>query len=132
MKRFSFILSMLGIGAAAKAQTKGTVVHDPYDALPNVKSLSFESPKLFMEGREIKWLGENHPLNNQCPVCGTMAKPYFRLLNYYAGMKNCKPDSKSSVFSLCDAPTERIGPMEQITRCLRCNNAFWQDAEEQK
>lgn len=115
MKRFSFILSMLGIGAAAKAQTKGTVVHDPYDALPNVKSLSFESPKLFMEGREIKWLGENHPLNNQCPVCGTMVKPFH-----------------NPTICISSSGSVACGPNQTVTRCLRCNSAFWQDAEEQK
>jgi hypothetical protein len=60
-----------------------------------------------IEGRNLDWFSEGNPLNNQCPVCGTMAEPYHPL---------------SGTLHSGSVPT----------RCKRCNCAFWQDAEPDK
>ena len=53
------------------------------------------------------------PLNRQCPVCGTMAEAY-KVDMFYCDGEECFP------------------PKARITRCARCNNAFWIDAEASK
>lgn len=47
------------------------------------------------------------PRNGECPVCGTMAKPYVRM---DIGME----------------------PVQRTVRCAHCSAAFWQDAEDVK
>lgn len=61
--------------------------------------------------------------NGECPVCGTMAEPYKRPTGIHAA--DCGPNSLMACFS--DGP---YGPTERITRCRRCNAAFWQDSVE--
>ncbi len=77
-------------------------------------------------------------INNQCPVCGTIAEPYVRQMydeNHGLAM-NCKgnpnadKNDPSTWWATCDPPKMvAVGPMERMTRCKRCNAAFWQDAE---
>jgi hypothetical protein len=66
------------------------------------------------------WTGQNKAkLNNQCPVCGTMApvyKPDRRWCADYAGLT---PNTNAPG---CDGN-------QNLTRCAHCNAAFWQDAE---
>jgi hypothetical protein len=89
---------------------------------------------------------------DRCPVCRTSAAPYVLKRagkggvevgdtgGPYACMNGCRhipeghiiPDVRltghksmvvgSQTFEYSDPPTSRV------TRCLRCNNAFWQDA----
>lgn len=68
-------------------------------------------PRLMVQSREIHWFHDGKPLNNQCPVCGTMAEPYRPA--------KLNADGTSALFLL-----------ERIARCKLCNSAFWQDAEE--
>lgn len=63
-------------------------------------------------------LGCIEPKPNQCPVCGTMAEPYKRELDC-VGM-----DVEKGRY----VPLP-CGPADRVTRCKRCNAAFWQDAE---
>lgn len=52
------------------------------------------------------------PLNNQCPVCGEMAEPFRR-----EGGK------------IVSGWIGKLGETINLTRCKRCNAAFWQDVE---
>jgi hypothetical protein len=75
------------------------------------------------------------PEPNECPVCGTIADPYVRQTEVLA-YKNfpCTPvpSDGTNALAVCRTPSEtvRVGPMERVTRCKRCNAAFWQDAKE--
>lgn len=82
MKRLGFIAALFA--GVAKAQQWKVCKRDP--KIPAVCST------------------ENMPaLNNQCPVCGTMAPPYIRF----------------------DAPMQ---PKHQLIGCERCRAAFFQEA----
>jgi rubredoxin len=58
------------------------------------------------------------PKNRECPVCGTMAKPYKTIHDCF-GPVNMKDGSMKFV----DCEPQRL------IRCERCSNAFFQDAE---
>jgi len=58
---------------------------------------------------------DGKPLNNQCPVCGTMAASHKR--------GEIPTVEIAGVLYVEDAMLPRVA------RCLRCNCAFWQDAE---
>ena len=65
------------------------------------------------------------PLNNQCPVCGTMARPYTGKRAYsepWCEGAQPFPPTKEMLAECQDPPRQRI------VRCHRCNAAFWQDA----
>jgi hypothetical protein len=71
------------------------------------------------------------PKPNQCPVCGTMAEPYVRPTeSEYFDTDTCIADQGNPSFAVCRQPSKmrRVGPDERVTRCKRCNAAFWQDA----
>lgn len=94
---------------------------------------------------QIEWK-RGKPLNNQCPVCGTMAKPYLRKTYFeeYGHLIGTLPPIKSGRWgALCDhanlwkrmeeddaikRPNEMIGPDHMDVRCVRCNCKFVQDA----
>ena len=68
-------------------------------------------------------LWQNGPaLNNQCPVCGTMAEPYV-LQN--AG--HLVPCSHPKPGQTCVAPVLGKPPKSRTVRCQRCNVRFDQD-----
>lgn len=63
---------------------------------------------------------------NTCPVCGERAEVYRRpTVEQYV---NFRP-SGDGISAYFDTEQVPYGPMERITRCKRCNAAFWQDAE---
>lgn len=121
MNRWKFIAALFGIGTLAKAQ----------EQIPIVSNIGF-LPSLWVENREIHWFRDKKPLNNQCPVCGTMAAPFHRDL-VVNGLKfreweqrNAGGDFQKWAKENGGIPT---GPVENLTRCARCNAAFWQDAQ---
>jgi hypothetical protein len=74
-----------------------------------------------------------HPLNNQCPVCGQMADPFIRptspVTTYLQDADgNLLTDSNGN-FIAVNERQEPYGPTQNITRCARCNTAFYQDAD---
>jgi len=71
---------------------------------------------------EDKVLRKRKPANNECPVCGMMAKP---LKAREVGMKNCVSAAPDSTVIRCEPVYQKY---EAITRCAHCNVAFWQDA----
>ena len=95
MKRFSFLAALFGFGAAAKAQ------------VPQSSEM--------VSGMGTAW-DTRKPKNNQCPVCGTMAKAYH----------------KSAAGRCCGNTTicfPEDPPCTDIVRCARCNCIFGRDAE---
>lgn len=86
-------------------------------------------------------------LNNQCPVCGTMATPYLRQTYFeeYGHLIGTLPPISKSLFGAAfdfanisdrvnedDAikrPTEMVGPDHMNVRCAQCNCQFVQDAD---
>lgn len=131
VNRFSFIYSILGLGvgvgasasAVAKAQTTGTVRQQWYGQDCDAWHPCGGNSKI------IGWL-VGKAVNNQCPLCGTMAAKYEREPDYYSAPKNCKPVSDNKYLVVCDPITALAGPMKRITCCAKCSNAFWQTAEE--
>ncbi len=66
---------------------------------------------------------------NQCPVCATIAEPYKRpKLVQYSPAKPCGTDRKFSSELCVQEIFSYDGPEERVTRCKRCNCAFFQDA----
>ena len=109
MKRSAFLVLIFGFLGVSRAQQEegiGITYNPPQWTIP---------------------LGNGHkPHNNQCPVCGTMAKPYSGKRAYTEpwciGSGHQFPPTKE-MMAECEDP-----PRQRITRCLRCNAAFWQDA----
>ena len=100
------LFSGLGVARAQKLELTGVVESSLISAsLPT----------------EIAW--QNGPaLNNQCPVCGTMAEPYV--------MQNAGhliPCSHPKPGQACVAPVPGKPPESRTVRCQRCNARFDQD-----
>ena len=114
LNRFNFLLTLLGFGVAAKAQT-GLDCKTAEQCAAQFGKGKPERPNLLVEGRELKWYHDGKPLNNQCPTCGTMAKPYVRDTRF------CGDYSDGGPGLGCD-------PMWRVTTCDRCYAAFRQDA----
>jgi hypothetical protein len=115
MKRSTFLtmLGFLGISKAQQWNIKGTTVID-------------ESPGHNVSLADESYIVSQRPaLNNQCPVCGTMAKPYSgkRAFTYpfCEGAQQLPPTKE--MWEKCQDP-----PAQRIARCRHCNAAFWQNA----
>jgi hypothetical protein len=65
------------------------------------------------------------------PACRTKADPYVRPLvkSGILKAKPCEPEVDPTVVCVESEKGSRQGPIERVTRCKRCNNAFWQDAK---
>ena len=104
--RLQFITALFGVGTLARAQHP-----------------------LVTASHEAEWIApwsERRPFKDQCPVCGLVAEPYngeqdrkdcHELVNAYTKM-----DQHAAEKYPCD------GVRQRITRCQRCNAAFWQDS----
>jgi hypothetical protein len=69
----------------------------------------------------VAW--QNGPaLNNQCPVCGTMAEPYVM-----QNTGHLVPCSHPKPGQACVAPVPGKTPESRTVRCQRCNARFDQD-----
>jgi hypothetical protein len=119
MKRFSFLAALFGFGASAKAQE--------YGSLKDFKlEVRYCPPQWTVKEREDC----GKPLNNECPVCGTMAKPYERKMIQHGSGINCRPSYPYSILEVCDRDEEFESlPIQDCIRCVHCNAAFWRDAE---
>jgi hypothetical protein len=82
--------------------------------------------RILVEGRELRWFSDGKPLNGQCPVCGTMADP----AKLAPGEMRWTCEGQTGKSSIC-SPYLTM-PVQNLTRCKRCNCAFWQDAEPDK
>ena len=72
-------------------------------------------------GTPIAWHA-GAALNNQCPVCGTMADPYV-----IENAGHLIPCSHPKPGQLCVAPVPGERPRSRTVRCQRCNVRFDQD-----
>jgi hypothetical protein len=86
------------------------------------------TPTYQVEGRQLHWFG-GKPLNNQCPACGEMAKRYKWLppCGAYVLPNGMLSSDNGAHLPLKDCSLGE--PQRNLTRCKRCNAAFWQDAE---
>lgn len=109
-----------GFGAAAQ------VKRSPYEQSVDFRSCDpscppkAQEPRVFsVVGIPLRWATEPKGLNNQCPVCGTMAEKYVPNRQWCGDIATNLPVGKFQAPG-CDAD-------ERMTRCIRCNNAFYQD-----
>ena len=66
---------------------------------------------------------------DQCPVCGTIAKPYHAGVKHVRTYRACAPNETASAGpTMCWDAREEPEPKSKICRCKHCNAAFWQDA----
>ena len=78
---------------------------------------------IFGVGAAAPAIADEKPANGQCPVCGTMAEPY-----------KGEPVSYTINCTTGFSPTCTFEPIyiesgPRITRCAKCNAAFWQESE---
>jgi hypothetical protein len=121
MRRSAFIASVLGFVGISKAQQWRDGVCVKSEPLPGQEQAIREGKTYVSQYLERK----QEPLNNQCPVCGTMAEPR-KFLGGGMKFKQCDPPGKDPYIG-CTVPTYH-DPGPAITRCKRCNAAFWQEA----
>lgn len=112
MKRRIFP-GMLGLAALAQAQQWKECT----TGVPGTTSYVAPNPDMVCWTQYKK---AEPALRDQCPVCGTMAEKYVNPSECLKVSANGTINA-SNVFAPC-------GPKERMTRCKRCNAAFWQDA----
>jgi hypothetical protein len=100
------LFSGLGIARAQESELTGIVESSPV-------STSLLSGPAWHNGLA---------LNNQCPVCGTMAEPYvMQNVGHLIPCSHPKPGQS------CVAPVRGNAPESRTVRCQRCNARFDQD-----
>jgi hypothetical protein len=105
MKRRSWLLALLGAGGASAQNYMGCVPPQWSSSCPRV--------------------------NNQCPVCGTMAKEYRPKLGSPEAV--CTPGtigriSQEGVLFCHSWVNLEDAPKDRLIRCKKCAAAFFQDA----
>ncbi|MDE2022466.1 MAG: hypothetical protein KGI71_06160 [Patescibacteria group bacterium] len=109
MKRSTFFATFLGaLGIARAQQWRYPKADHQHDYLGRQLTIDLQA--------------DGVALNNQCPVCGTMAEPLKRVIGSYS----YEPASGG----LIALKPNYVDPGPGIVRCKRCNAAFWQDAED--
>ena len=127
MNRWKFIAMLFGGGALAKGQEAYQSIGG-YLQQPRLDPVG---PQEFSCGGNPCHAGHGGPewnggkaKPNQCPACGAMAKPWR--------VEHEKTLSSGWMGALAWGPgvkRERLEDAANLTRCSRCNAAFWQDAE---
>jgi|ERR1700722_19469228 len=116
--RWQFILSLFGVGTLS-AQQRYKMYHDP-----EWKRCEVDPGKMGATA-DINWGCEGHhdmkrARNRECPVCATMADPV---------KKQWIQDGTAPVPGTDLMRTfGHYAESEHLTRCARCNAAFFQDA----
>lgn len=114
MTRLRFLLGLVGMGAAGQA------VRYLHEVEPH-SGLGWSVSNDLSEIRV-------RPTRGQCPVCGTVAKPYLK--SDWASTLNTFPCAGSGGGdSVCRPATPSMAPSSRLIRCEFCSCAFWQDAE---
>lgn len=124
MNRNRFILALLGAFGVARAQK-------PCETTPN----GITCGNAVTNQTQPQVLGPSWAagkvMAGQCPVCGLVAVPFVRPTRETGSILiPCDPPApKDSNIACMERHVEPYGPTEQLTRCQRCNCAFFQDAE---
>lgn len=135
-----WFLGLIGLGAAG--QTTVTI-YAPKDRLSTEKPVDLPGASLFERNNvTIPYHTVEHqpykPANGECPVCGTMAPTYRRMMVSMGFMAKCKPtpgyraDDVRTWVVQCEEVKDWDGPQSRTVRCAHCSAAFWQDAEDVK
>jgi hypothetical protein len=74
------------------------------------------------------------PANNQCPVCGTMAKPFTvpkaeKCYHFVSNMPSFRTPVTDIPACLPEWKLISISSAQNLVRCSHCSNSFVQDAE---
>lgn len=114
--RWGFLTGLLGVVGVARAQDY-CAGGDPPPNQPGCKPVGGMMNRnagvpTYIEARPAWKDGKTR--NNQCPVCGTMAR---------------EMSNKITVHLSADGTAFVGTPSTRIVRCHRCNAAFWQDTE---
>jgi hypothetical protein len=121
---FAALAGIVGLGAA-KGQTASPLNRCTGVDMVSGKTKDIKCPESPIVPVDRLGWPDGKATNNQCPVCGTMAKQLI-------AQRWPTQDGYRSIMN--GAAVERINPREElipaqsITRCGRCNCAFWQDA----
>ena len=117
-----WFLGLLGLSAAGQASGQNddwvsirTKVSAPDRKLPVGKSGNGSNEWIYRK-----------PLNNQCPVCGTMAPKYGR--ETFGGGTTCT----TGVPPVCTQTYGSMSPGSRTVSCSHCRARFDQDAEDVK
>jgi hypothetical protein len=119
MKRFAFIASLFGFGAAAQVSQKSTGKNSPNIA---------ESGKVATIG--VSGVSESGPKNNICPVCGREApkwKAEPEKKTVFMGHENCGPLTVTAYGEAFMRDCHK--QQERMIRCSGCSVAFFQYSE---
>jgi hypothetical protein len=127
LKRKTFLAGLFGLVGIGKAQ-QWKECHGPW--LGNAGSTRARMVEVRPDMACPADMPRAKVLNNQCPVCSEIAEAYERP-TYDSMLTNCRGTADPYVVQ-CD-PKKAIpyGATERLTRCKRCNAAFWQDAVNQ-
>ena len=127
MKRSTFLMSVFGFLGIARAQQWKEVDTDGNNCL----SLDTDGTGGNLRSIPCGNIGKRKPaLNNQCPVCGAMAPPYHSRPPCGTFFDK-RGNLKSYTAHVICGDDYKTGPVN-LTRCPRCNAAFWQDSEDKK
>jgi predicted Ser/Thr protein kinase len=108
MKRFQFFAALLGAVGIGKAQQARWSV-------------------ACIDGTNVR---RCDPENNQCPVCGAWAEPFHLMPQYSMTSTAVRLQDRDIILLSEGMPDDKQPKMpSRLTRCKRCNAAFWQDAE---
>jgi len=122
MKRFSFLAVLFGFCAAAQDHRWSFQT----DQNGNIETRLVSGPARPRLARgKLRWFS-GAPLNNQCPICGTMAEPYRPQPSRYCA-DSAVMQLDGTLVSGCEFEAKMSG--RNLARCRHCNAAFWQDAE---
>jgi|ERR1017187_9625201 hypothetical protein len=124
MKRLSVLMGILLLSLLLWQEARGQKEQSAWEAgLGKTLEVANQSPTGIWYA-PLQWsvplMEGAKPKPNQCPACGTMAKPYHPVTTYCGDYSSGQPMSALGLAG-CE-------PKMSITRCKRCNAAFWQDA----
>ena len=122
--RNRFLAALAGALGIARAQQKKQAdkTAGKWDQGTFVTMPAYEAPQ---------WMVVNSKaLNNQCPVCGTMAEPFRCDPQYSITQTDVRLSGRDIVLLSAGKSSDKPPKMpSRLVRCARCNAAFWQDAE---
>ena len=126
-----WFLGLIGLGAAGQSLPDPRTL--PLHMAPNNVSPACGEIRTPACGAPV-----HKPRNGECPVCGTMAPAYKRMMVGMGFMAKCKPtpnyraDDVRTWVVQCEEVRDWDGPATRTVSCAHCRVRFDQDAEEGK